>query len=85
MTQQGDPYENAIAERVNGILKTDFRLNRVFVTFEEAEKAVEKSIYNYNRTGGPASSSPHELWLTNSSDGSSERATAEKALEAKGV
>ena len=35
MTQQGDPYENrtggpAIAERVNGILKTDFRLNRVF-------------------------------------------------------
>lgn len=48
MTQQGDPYENAIAERVNGILKTDFRLNRVFTTFEEAEKAVEKSIYNYN-------------------------------------
>ena len=48
MTQQGDPYENAIAERVNGIIKTDFRLNRVFVTFEEAEKAVEKSIYNYN-------------------------------------
>ncbi|WP_461094110.1 integrase core domain-containing protein [Spirosoma gilvum] len=38
----------AIAERVNGILKMDFRLNRVFVTFEEAEKAVEKSIYNYN-------------------------------------
>ena len=48
MTQQGDLYENAIAERVNGILKTDFRLNRVFITFEEAEKAVEKSIYNYN-------------------------------------
>ena len=53
MTQQGDPYENrtggpAIAERVNGILKTDFRLNRVFVTFEEAERAVNKSIYNYN-------------------------------------
>lgn len=42
MTQQGDPYENAIAERVNGILKTDFRLNRVFITFEEAQKAVEK-------------------------------------------
>jgi len=29
MTQHGDPYENAIAERVNGILKTDFRLNQV--------------------------------------------------------
>ena len=30
ITQHGNPYENAIAERVNGILKTDFRLNRVF-------------------------------------------------------
>lgn len=48
MTQYGDPYENAIAERVNGILKTDFRLNRVFLSFEEAVKAVDKSIYNYN-------------------------------------
>ncbi|WP_020604782.1 integrase core domain-containing protein [Spirosoma spitsbergense] len=48
MTQHGDPFENDIAERVNGILKTDFRLNRVFITFDEAEKAVEKSIYNYN-------------------------------------
>ena len=48
MTQYGDPYENAIAERVNGILKTDFRLNRVFISFEEAVKAVDKSIYNYN-------------------------------------
>jgi putative transposase len=48
MTQAGDPYENAIAERVNGILKTDFRLNRVFTTFEEALKAVDASIHNYN-------------------------------------
>lgn len=48
MTQNGDPYENAIAERVNGILKMDFRLNQVFTTFEEAEKAVAKSVYNYN-------------------------------------
>jgi transposase InsO family protein len=48
MTQHGDPYENAVAERVNGILKTDFRLNRVFSTFDEAARAVEQSIYNYN-------------------------------------
>lgn len=51
MTQQGDPYENVIAERVNGILKTDFRLNQVFVTFEEAERAVYKSVCNYNHLG----------------------------------
>ena len=48
MTQHGDPYENAVAERVNGILKTDFRLNRVFTTFDEAARAVEQSVRNYN-------------------------------------
>jgi putative transposase len=26
MTNNGDPYENAIAERLNGILKTEFNL-----------------------------------------------------------
>nr|WP_246559000.1 IS3 family transposase [Hymenobacter piscis] len=48
MTQHGDPYENAIAERVNGILKTDFRLSRVFHSFTEAAQAVKESIHNYN-------------------------------------
>jgi putative transposase len=48
MTQDSDPYENAIAERVNGILKVDFHLSRVFTTFEEASRAVQKSVYNYN-------------------------------------
>lgn len=38
-------YENAIAERVNRLLKTDFSLNRVFTTFEEAEKAVDRGVY----------------------------------------
>ena len=48
MTQQGDPHENAVAERVNGILKTDFRLNRVFTTFDEAARAVKQCVRNYN-------------------------------------
>lgn len=48
MSQYGDPYENTIAERVNGILKTDFRLNQVLTSFEEAARAVERSIQNYN-------------------------------------
>lgn len=48
MTQQGDPYENAVAERVNGILKTEFLLNQVFSSFDEASRAVDRSIYNYN-------------------------------------
>lgn len=48
MTQRGDSRENGVAERVNGILKTDFRLNRVFTTFDEAVCAVEQSVQNYN-------------------------------------
>ena len=30
MTENGDPYENAIAERINGILKHEFRLDQLF-------------------------------------------------------
>ena len=30
MTQNGDVYQNAVAERVNGILKIDFLLNHTF-------------------------------------------------------
>jgi len=48
MTDKGDPYENAIAERVNGILKTDFNLSRIFDNREQALITVGKSIYAYN-------------------------------------
>jgi putative transposase len=48
MTQHGDPYEHAVAERVNGILKAGFRLNRVFTTFDEAARAVKQSVRKYN-------------------------------------
>jgi putative transposase len=48
MTENGDAYENAIAERVNGILKTDFKLNRIFKTHLEAKLTVQNSISNYN-------------------------------------
>ena len=48
MTQHGDPYENAMAERVNGILKTEFLLNQVFGSFDEASRAVAISVHNYN-------------------------------------
>ena len=48
MTQHGDPYENAVVERVNGILKTDFRRNCVFTIFDESARAVDHSVHNYN-------------------------------------
>jgi putative transposase len=48
MTERGDPYENAIAERVNGILKSEFLLNKSFATFAEARESVENAIEKYN-------------------------------------
>lgn len=51
MTESGDPRDNAVAERINGILKHELGLKRTFKSFEEANDAVFKaiSIYNYIR------------------------------------
>lgn len=48
MTEKGDPYENAIAERVNGILKSEFLLSKTFKNYEEALEVVNSSITTYN-------------------------------------
>lgn len=45
---KGDCYENAIAERVNGILKTEFGLDFTFKNKEQINKAVYDAIYIYN-------------------------------------
>ena len=49
MTEQGDPYENALAERVNRTIKEEMLLNRRFVNYEAAQEAVQVAIENYNR------------------------------------
>ena len=48
MTEKSDPYENAIAERVNGILKGEFGLDDGFGDYELALAAVQKAIETYN-------------------------------------
>lgn len=48
MTNNGDPYENAIAERLNGIIKTEFSLYSSPFGFEENCRRVQKSISAYN-------------------------------------
>lgn len=48
MALKGDPYENAIAERINGILKTEFNLAETFEDFEQANSAVNQSVRVYN-------------------------------------
>jgi transposase InsO family protein len=49
MTQTGSPYDNAIAERVNGILKTELELDRTFEGYSQATGATHKAIDLYNR------------------------------------
>jgi len=48
MTENGDPYENAIAERINGILKYEFLLIEGFHDHIQAVEAIKNSIYIYN-------------------------------------
>jgi putative transposase len=48
MTHNGEAYENPIAERINGILKTEFDLGRVFKSRTEALLAVKMAIEAYN-------------------------------------
>lgn len=48
MTDGYDCYQNALAERVNGILKTEFLLSRL-ADLEQARKMVRESIEIYNR------------------------------------
>lgn len=48
MTQSGSPYENALAERVNGTIKNDFFPKRVYQNHNEAKKAMEKIVRIYN-------------------------------------
>lgn len=49
MTHRGSPQENAIAERVNGILKHQYDLAKSFETLTQAEEAVQKAVESYNR------------------------------------
>jgi len=60
MTENGDPLENAVAERVNGILKQEWLNAYDFDTIEDVRPVLEKIIdyYNANR--------PHSSvdWLT---------------------
>ena len=48
MTENGDPYENAIAERINGILKQEHGLYETFSWKEAAAKAVDEAVSKYN-------------------------------------
>lgn len=48
MTEVMHCYENALAERVNGILKQEYEMDREFITKKQAVKALEQAVYLYN-------------------------------------
>ena len=55
MTQNGDPLENAIAERVNGIFKGDFMMDKTFECLSQARQEIQRMVYHYNHTRPHAS------------------------------
>lgn len=48
MTENGDPKENAQAERVNSTIKNELLMGRTFRSLEEAGYAIEKAVDFYN-------------------------------------
>jgi putative transposase len=48
MTERGDPYENALAERMNGIIKEEFNLYNSQENFENTYQRILKSVTAYN-------------------------------------
>ena len=49
MTENGDPLENAVAERVNGILKGEYLENYVVENFQQANELLEAVVKLYNQ------------------------------------
>ena len=48
MTEENHVYENALAERVNGILKDEFMLGEKIVSYKIAERMVREAVKIYN-------------------------------------
>ena len=48
MTEENHCYENAMAERVNGILKDEFYLDQTFMNVAHAKRAAKSAIKLYN-------------------------------------
>ena len=48
MCETGDPKENAVAERVNGILKMEWLNNEKYCNIDEVKKRVSEVVYIYN-------------------------------------
>ncbi len=48
MTEENHCYENAVAERLNGILKDEFSLGHILASVKTAKKLTDEAICRYN-------------------------------------
>jgi transposase InsO family protein len=48
MTENGDPYENALAERMNRTIKEEFGLDRIMKSKEQVKQMIPECIFLYN-------------------------------------
>jgi len=48
MTEENHCNENAVAERLNGILKEEFCLGQIHASFRQAKHLVQQAIHSYN-------------------------------------
>ena len=48
MTQNADPYENAVAERINGILKQEFYIDRYNKDLPIMKQIIKETVHIYN-------------------------------------
>ena len=64
-TQQYDPYENAIAERINGILKYEFGLKNTLKSVELAKKMTAEAVTLYNNERMHWSLKNHKKYIWN--------------------
>ncbi|MFK7934445.1 MAG: IS3 family transposase [Saprospiraceae bacterium] len=48
VTQDGSPYDNAVAERINGILKSEFGLDETLSNLQQVQHVMKKATQIYN-------------------------------------
>lgn len=68
MSRPGNPYENAVAERVNGTLKHEYFLDEQFNSLAEVRRTVKEAVDIYNNERPHASCdylTPNQAHMTN--------------------
>jgi putative transposase len=68
MTQNADPYENAVAERINGILKQEFMIDKYHQDLDVMKCIVKEAINTYNQQRPHSSNymlTPDQMHLQN--------------------